>query len=125
MTKSRFSRYKAYERALREAYEAADRAKADMVEDKQALNCGFAWVTVHDRAFMTWCRKQGDEHQANGDPKLSWRYGSKSQTGGWQFWCPGRSNAQSVDIHQAGAKAFSESLAHALQIRCEWSSRLD
>jgi hypothetical protein len=116
----RQSRYLAYERALREAYEAADRAKADMVEDKQALNCGFAWVTVHDRAFMAWCRRQAEE-----SGERYGRHGSKSLTGGWQFWCPGKSTAQAVDIHQAGAKAFSESLAHALQIRCEWSSRLD
>lgn len=125
MTKSRHSRYKAYQRALDEAYVDADRAKARMVEDTETLNCGFAWVTVHDRAFMAWCRKRFEECVALGRPRAAWRYGSKSLTGGWQFWCPGQSTAQAVAIHRDGAKAFSDSLAHTLQIRCEWSSRLD
>lgn len=114
-----------YATALRNAYAAADAAQAGMVEDTRALNCGFAWVVVHDRAFMTWCRKQIANCEIDGRKHEARRYGDKHHAAGWCFWKPGSFNGQQVDIHEAGAKAFSETLAHELQIRTEWGSRLD
>lgn len=114
----RLARYARYATALNNAYNAASAAQSGMVENMRALDCGFAWVIVHDNAFMKWCR---DCAKSTNDRK----YGSKHWAAGWSFWCPGSFNGQSVGIHETGAKAFSNSLAHELQIRCEFGSRLD
>jgi hypothetical protein len=125
MSKSRYSKYKAFQKALDDAHTAASAAQSSMVEDVNAFNCGFAWVTVHDRSFNMWCHRQASELVKSGDKSGRHRYGGYGHPSGRQFWCPGNSTAHSVDIMVAGAKAFSESLSHSLQIRCEWSSRLD
>lgn len=121
----RLARYARYSTALHNAYKAADAAQAGMIENMNALDCGFAWVVVHDNAFMKWCR---DNCEGVGKPdtgKPRGYYGSKHWASGWSFWCPGSFHGQSVGIHEAGARAFSNSLAHELQIRCEFGSRLD
>lgn len=117
--------------ALDNAYAAATAAVAGMVENTRALNCGFAWVTTHDRTFNEWCRKQVIACDMNNElntpqalNEAKRKYGTANQPGR-MFWSPARAPVQQVDIHEAGAKAFSNSLAHELQIRCEWSSRLD
>lgn len=130
----RLARYARYSTALQNAHNAASAAQAGKVENMNALDCGFAWVVVHDRAFQAWCRDCAKVHEAAwsearkaGDTldKSRGYYGSKHYAAGWSFWCPGSFNGQSVGIHELGAKAFRDSLAHELQIRCESGSRLD
>lgn len=113
-----------FETALDNAYKAAAAAVVGMVENTRALNCGFAWVVTHDRAFNDFCRNRDNAETAIGYPKGRSYYGSANQPGR-MFWSPARAPVQQVDIHEAGAKAFALSLAHELQIRCDWSSRLD
>lgn len=124
MTKAT-DRHARYQTALDNAYAAAAAAQAGLVENTRALNCGFAWVVTHDRAFNGWCRNRLNAETAIGYPKGRNYYGSNHHAAGWCFWKPGTFAGQQVDIHEKGAKAFSESLAHELQIRTEWSSRLD
>ena len=122
------AKHTAFAAALTKAYAAADAAQAGKVEDTRSLNCGFAWVVVHDRAFMTWCRKQIEQEKLRlcmGYTRATRRYGDKHHAAGWCFWKPGSFSGQQVDIHLAGAVAFSDTLAHELQIRCEVGSRLD
>lgn len=111
-------RYAAYETALNRAYAAADAAQAGLVEDMNALDCGYAWVTVSDRAFAGWCRKKLN---ATGDL----RYGDKHWRSGWNFWGPGNFKGQSIGIKEVGAKAFRDVIAQELGIYAEMGSRLD
>lgn len=115
-------RYARYSATLAAAYDAADRAQSDMVENMRALDCGFAWVVVRDTAFMTWARAQSKAAPFAGSTKY---YGSKHYAGGWCFWCPGSFNGQSIGIHEAGARAFRDIMAHGLQCNVEFGSRLD
>lgn len=131
------ARYARYQEALNHAYVAASAAQAGKVEDMNALNCGFAWVIVHDASFARWCRTNAKrclakavEFAVDSPMRSVWNktarnYGSKATYAGWQFWKPGSFDGQDVDIHLTGAKAFSDSLAQSLQIRCEVGSRLD
>ena len=65
-----------FERALTDAYNAADDAVAGMVEDTKSFNCGFAWVTISGNdPLARHCRKM-----LKLTPGL--RYGSKSYSGG-------------------------------------------
>jgi hypothetical protein len=112
------AKYVRYSDALNAAHTAATMAQSGMVENMRALDCGFAWIVVHDAGFTRWCR---DCAKVSG----SKHYGSKHYAAGWCFWSPGAFNGQSIGIKEAGARAFRDSLAHALQIRCELGSRLD
>ncbi|MDB5177503.1 MAG: hypothetical protein JWN75_1171 [Candidatus Saccharibacteria bacterium] len=125
-------KYQVFQGALDRAHAAASAAQVGMVEDMNAFDCGFAWVVVHDLSFMNWCRKQivaCDLNEANDTPsKLHAAkafYGSKNWSTGWCFWKPGDFSGQSVGIHEAGARAFRDSLARDLNIRCETGTRLD
>lgn len=116
----RKQRYAAYELALTAAHLMARAAQTGMTENMNACDCGFAWVTVHDRAFQAWCSKRAKE---TGNKHF---YGSKHWQGGWQFWKPGNAPVQSVGIHEAGAKAFRDTLATKLNLsQCYMGSRLD
>jgi hypothetical protein len=121
MTKAteRDARYARYLEVLTAAHAAADNAQAGMVENMNAFDCGFAWAIVHDQAFSRWCAAKAKE---SGNRAF---YGSKHYSTGWSFWKPGRFNGQSIGIHEAGARAFRDSLAHALQCNVEMGSRLD
>jgi len=112
------ARYARYEDALLAAHKAAEHAQVGMVD---AFACGFAWVVVHDRAFARWCAANSKE----GNSAARRFYGSKHHDTGWCFWKPGNFNGQSIEAHEAGARAFRDSLAFDLQCRVEMSSRLD
>lgn len=116
-----------YEAAIDTAIAAANAAQAGMVEDMNALDCGFAWSVSHDRGFNGYCRKKLKEITADKSATYEQRkrYGSKHWDAGWCFWSPGSFNGQAVGIHRVGAQAFSDALAHALQIRVDTGSRLD
>lgn len=112
-----------YADALHNAHKAASLAQVGMVEDMNAMDCGFAWVVVHDRSFMGWCRK-AKEIALLEDIGRNY-YGDKHYAAGWCFWKPGSFNGQSIGIHEAGARAFALSLETALGIKCEIGSRFD
>lgn len=108
---------------LLEAHGAAVAATADKVENMNALDCGFAWVTIPGNSGLAkFCRK------AQPDPlKVSYSdhhfYGSKGYPKGWQFWCPGNFNGQSMPIHLLGARAFAAVLAKhgiAAEVGCRY-----
>lgn len=131
--------YSHFQTALDNAHAAARAACATMRDNPRALDCGFAWVTVLDRSFAGWARRQRDvlTAQANGARidgdeirhielrKAANLYGSKHHGAGWTFWCPGEFVGQSVSGHEAGAKAFAESLARETGLLVTHSSRLD
>jgi hypothetical protein len=121
----REERHACYEIALGDAHIAAARAQVGMQEGR-GLDCGFAWAVVHDTAFNAWCRKRAREVAASLNVAGNRAYyGSKHHAAGWCFWNPGGYPGQSIGIKEAGAHAFRDSLAHALQIRVETGSRLD
>lgn len=115
----RDARHALYEAALAVAHSSAAAAQIGMSEGR-GLDCGFAWCTVHDPAFQAWARKRA----AQNDNARRY-YGSKHYASGWQFWNPGNWPGQSIGPKEAGARAFRDALAHALQIRVETGSRLD
>lgn len=118
----KLDRHARYSATLAAAYDAARRAQAGRVENLRALDCGFAWVVVRDAAFMRWAR----DNAARGITSSAIpSYGSKHYAGGWCFWCPGPFNGQSISIHEAGARAFRDIMAHGLQCNVEFGSRLD
>jgi hypothetical protein len=122
-------RHAAYETALGNAHAAAHGAQVNMIEDRNALDCGFAWAVTHDAGFNTYCRKKAqaaiDMPASEERSRATRRYGSKHWATGWLFWGPGQAPVQSIRIHEAGARAFRDSLAHELQINVEIGSRLD
>ena len=96
-----------FEAILNEAHDAAETAaKAEIErqpEDMNALDCGFAWVTISGRdALANHCRKHTDADRI--------RYGSKNYGPGWCFWKPGGFHGQSIRIHEAGSRAFRDVL---------------
>lgn len=109
-----------FEAIIDEAHAAAAAAQQGMVENPNALDCGFAWVTLSGNDTMArYCRhsvaaKGGDRQ----------RYGSKGYPIGWQWWCPGGFRGQAISIHEAGARAFRDVLAR-YGIRADVGSRLD
>lgn len=93
------------------AARAAVAKAASEMSDAQGC-CGFAWVQVCPATdpFVRWCKKNG--------------HGDKHWSRGWWFSNPGNHRGQRIDIIEAGAKAFSETLQrHGLD--AHWSSRLD
>ena len=81
------------------ATEAAKRAEADFIaKHGEPGYCGFAWVTVHEKAST----KLGRALKSVGFRK---EYG-----GGLSLWNPGGSFTQSMDIKEAGAEAYAEVL---------------
>lgn len=108
-----------FEKILDEAHAAASMAQVGMIENMNALDCGFAWVTLGgNEPLVRYCRSLAKK---NGDRR---RYGSKGYPNGWQWWCPGDFNGQSIGIHETGAKAFRDMLA-LYGIRADVGSRLD
>jgi hypothetical protein len=111
-----------YAAILKAAHEAADAAQEGMVEDLNAFDCGFAWVTIDGRhGLAKWARKElarlraEGEHNEAARPVLRMhmrKLGDKAWPGGWQWWCPGAFNGQAIGIHLAGAQAFQAVLLH-------------
>jgi hypothetical protein len=60
--------------------------------------CGFAWVKIKPArgAFVKFCKKHG--------------IGDNGSHGGWEIWSPFSYNGQSMDLKEAGAKAFADVL---------------
>lgn len=116
-----------FDTILKAAHAAAHDAVKDHVEDPNAFDCGFAWVTVSgNEPIARHCRKASKDPINNANGGLSTRqfYGSKSYTVGWQWWTPGGFGGQAISIHEAGARAFRDVLAlHG--IRADVGSRYD
>lgn len=111
--------YSKFENALRKAHAAACEATAKEKDYPQRLDCGFAWVVTHDRAFNGWCRKMAKE------TGLRQTYGDKNWSTGWCFWKPGNFVGQSITGHEAGARAFRDVILRELGINAEVGSRFD
>lgn len=137
MAKSKKIDYADFQLALDRAHVAAAQACEKEKDHPERLDCGMAWVVVTDRAFMGWCRRNRDRclgqaaTYTRGSVEFSvWnssarKYGDKHHAAGWCFWKPGEFVGQSVSGHEAGAKAFRDSLAQSLGIYVEMGSRLD
>jgi len=137
MSKTKKTDYSHFEKALENAHKAAREACAKELDHMNRLDCGFAWVVVTDRAFMGWCRKQAklyrekaeaapaDSNERSAFYALARSFGDKHHAAGWCFWKPGNFIGQSITGHEAGARAFRDSLAHELGIYVEMGSRLD
>ena len=84
------------EQIYNEAKAAAKSAVAAIVhqENINAMDCGFAWVTIPGNSPLAkWCR--------------SAKIGRKGYPSGWTFWNPGEHRGQSIHIIEAGAKTIS------------------
>jgi len=139
MSKTKKTDYSHFEKALENAHKAAREACAKEQDHPDRLDCGFAWVVTHDRSFNGYCRKQRDillakesgarinkdESHASELSHQAMKYGQKNWSTGWCFWKPGNFVGQSITGHEAGARAFRDSLAHELGIYVEMGSRLD
>lgn len=86
------------------AKEAAIKAEKDFIaKHGEPFYCGFAWVNVKTAKGNTKIGKaQIAELQANGF--------RKSYSGGMDLWTTGAYNGQSMDIKEAGARAYAEVL---------------
>lgn len=96
-----------YRAILQEAHGAAVAATVNLVEDRNALDCGFAWVTIAGtEPLARYCRKaQPDSLNVSHSERRF--FGSKGYPKGWQFWCPGNAPVQAMGIHLEGARAFA------------------
>lgn len=111
-----------YKAILTEAHGAAIAATAGLVEDRNAFDCGFAWVTIDGtEPLARYCRKQAGP---DGDWSGRRFYGSKGYPKGWQWWTPGNAPVQSMPIHLVGARAFAAVLAK-YDIRADVGCRYD
>jgi hypothetical protein len=82
-----------------EAFCAAATAETKFREiHGEPLYCGFAWVTV----------RPGNCNLANFLKKKN--LGRTGYYGGVEVWNPGKSNTQSMDIKEVGARAFADVL---------------
>lgn len=117
-----------YAAILSEAFEAANTASTEQFRrhgDHAA--CGFAWVTIDGNdGLARWCRKQikavGSDGAATREAERA--YGRKGYPSGWLFWNPWRRQEQSLFIHEAGARAFRDTLGE-YGTRADMGSRLD
>jgi hypothetical protein len=83
----------------RTAVSAAQQAEADFIaRHGEMAYCGFAWVKVNEKAST----RLGRALKAVGF--------TKSYSGGLEFWNPGGSFTQSMDVKEAGARAYADVL---------------
>ncbi len=77
---------------------AADVAKYAHLPYGEPAYCGFAWVEIPDgrSPLVREMKKMG--------------VGSKHWKKGWLVWSPGEHRGQSMDIHEAGARAYAAHL---------------
>ena len=95
-----------FELVLTMAHGAAARAVESRPDDDAS---GFVSVNIpSSEELARHCRKQTAEaHGASRTTQL--RYGRKARKG-WEWWFPGDFRGQSIDAHEAGAKAFRDEL---------------
>jgi hypothetical protein len=94
------------------AYKASMEFFYDKLGGKDQFACGFAWVTVYEKAST----KLGRALKAVGF--------SKSYSGGLQLWNPSGMFVQNVDTLEAGAEAYAKVLKE-FGIEAYAGSRLD
>jgi hypothetical protein len=118
---------------LTKAHAAAKTAAAEVQENPNEFDCGFAWVKIDGRSpLAAYCRKMirqagarlegRDKVIAEQNARLE--HGGPGHPTGWQWWRPGGDHRQSIRIHEAGANAFRQVLAEA-GYSAEVGSRLD
>lgn len=99
-----------------EATLAAEQAARKFFDEKlggrDQMCCGFAWVTVFEKASTKLGRKLKE---------VGFR---KAYDGGLQLWNPSRFGCQNVDTLEAGARAYAEVLKR-YGIEAYAESRLD
>lgn len=99
-----------------EATQAAERAARKFFDEKlggrDQYACGFAWVTVFEKASTKLGRRLKD---------VGFR---KSYSGGLQLWNPSHFPCQNVDTLEAGAEAYAQVLKK-YGIEAYAGSRLD
>lgn len=85
---------------LRQVIEGAKAAAKQAVAEAlsrygEGAYCGFAWVQIPDgrSPLVREMKKMG--------------VGSKHWQKGWQVWSPGEHHGQSMDVHEAGARAYA------------------
>lgn len=99
-----------------EATQAAEQAAARFFQEKlggrDQMACGFAWVTVFEKASTKLGRRLKE---------VGFR---KAYDGGLQLWNPSKFGCQNVDTLEEGARAYAEVLKrYGIQAYAE--SRLD
>lgn len=129
------------ESIINQAREAASKAalaaNAELPpEGARGFDCGFAWVVVRPARgpLVTWCKKALQDDAYKNHAKLKGRASNEATTkyghlrdyggGGWEFWCTGFHNTQSISVHRAAAEAFAKVLIKN-GIHAETGSRLD
>ena len=85
-------------RSAAKAAVAAERTKYAHLPYGEPMYCGFAWVHIPD----------GRSPLVNAMKKLG--VGSKHWARGWEVWNPGDHPGQSMEIKEAGARAYAEVL---------------
>ena len=99
-----------------EATQAAEQAAAKFFQEKlggqDQMACGFAWVTVFEKASTKLGRRLKE---------VGFR---KSYSGGLQLWNPSHFPCQNVDTLEEGARAYAEVLKR-YGIEAYADSRLD
>ena len=132
-----------FEAILEKAYEAAKKASTEKrSEIGERDMCGFAWVHIpegrgglpaycrkkikeaKDRAKLYFPNREDSEYRDNLTRGVESYYGDKHWQRGWEFWSPGKSNSQSITVHEAGATAFAKVLCEH-GIKAYMGSRLD
>ena len=71
----------------------------------EPMYCGFAWVTVYPE-------HKGNTKLGKGERRVLESMGFKKDWTGkaWQLWNPTGYNGQSMDVKEAGAQAYAETL---------------
>jgi hypothetical protein len=82
---------------------AIEAEQAFIAEHGEPMYCGFAWVNVKTAKGNT---KIGKEQIA----ELTAQGFRKSYTGGMDLWSAGSYNGQSMDVNEAGARAYADVL---------------
>lgn len=112
-----------YTRILTQAHAAASAAMANSIED---WACGFAWVTVSGndpiaRACRAELKRLNERPEGISKRRM---FGAPGYPKGWQWWGPGDYHGQSINVKEAGARAFRDKLAE-YGIVATTGSRLD
>lgn len=114
-----------FEAILREAHAAAAEAVRGLPDHGA---CGFAWAKVPGNSpIACWARAEQRRRSDDNDMLClaDARFlGERGYPAGHEWWKPGDFHGQSLEAHEAGAKAFREVLAR-YGISAEVGSRLD
>lgn len=102
-----------HERAIAAAREAANQFLQERLGGKDNYPCGFAWVTIPEKASTKLGRALKD---------IGF---NKAYRGGLELWNPSGLPLQNVDVKEAGAEAYAKVMRDELGIKCYTGSRLD